>query len=76
MILAAAFEAPFPLMGKGRGWGDLLSWRLCAAFGAVFTPPLPLPIEGRGRDLTTSRGLPLKVRKGTRSAGQRPECEC
>ncbi|MCA0355726.1 MAG: hypothetical protein LCH78_02330 [Proteobacteria bacterium] len=56
-------------MGKGRGWGDLLSWRLCAASAAVFTPPLHLPIEGRGHDLTTSCGSPLKVWKGTRSAG-------
>ncbi|WP_233279864.1 hypothetical protein [Caulobacter vibrioides] len=35
-------------MGKGRGWGDLLSRRPCAAYSAVVTPPLPLPIEGRG----------------------------
>ncbi len=35
----------------------------------VFTPPLPLPIKGRGRVSSASRDRSLKVRKGTRSAG-------
>ncbi|AWC68689.1 hypothetical protein CA606_20420 [Caulobacter vibrioides] len=56
-------------MGKGRGWGDLLSRRRRAASTAEITPPLPLPIEGRGRASTASRDHSLKVRKGLRSAG-------
>ncbi|ATC30904.1 hypothetical protein CA606_00275 [Caulobacter vibrioides] len=46
--LRAPKKPPFPLMGKGRGWGDLLSRRRRAASTAEITPPLPLPIEGRG----------------------------
>ncbi|AAK24148.1 hypothetical protein [Caulobacter vibrioides] len=57
------------MMGKGWGWGDLLNWRLCAALSVVL-PPFPLPIKGRARVSPASRGFPLKVRKGTRSAGR------
>ncbi|AGJ94623.1 hypothetical protein EIB18_15820 [Caulobacter vibrioides] len=46
--MSVELRPPFPLMGKGRGWGDLLSGRLRTASTAEITPPLPLPIEGEG----------------------------
>nr|WP_233282214.1 hypothetical protein [Caulobacter vibrioides] len=45
-------KSALALDGEGRGWGDLLSRRWSAASTAAFTPPLPLPIEGRGRDVS------------------------
>jgi hypothetical protein len=47
-------RSPFPLMGKGWGWGGLLSRRWRVASDAEITPPLPLPIEGRGLPPLTS----------------------
>ena len=67
------------LHGEASGWGVFRHQRggVRRSFRrrpSVTVPGVTLLSHGQGRGVALSRGWPLSYRKGSRSAGHRPEC--